>query len=304
MSRWTPRLLAPVAAIVCLPFAATAQNVAAVPTYGTVNLSAGFTPDPMIRAVTAGGNNYSTLGGCNAYIHAAAPDLDLNYQAGSYALTIEARSGTDVTLLVNAPDGSWYCDDDGGDGTNSAMTFSAPQTGQYNIWVGTFRAQSGTLPEAQIHITEMGGAASSSASNSYSSGLDVGLAANYGMVNLGANFSPDPYMRSVNAGGSVPVQDMNAGCRGFASAAPDIELNYSAGGFQLNLYAKSDQDITLIVNAPDGSWWCSDDAYGTNPHVNFSNPQSGSYDIWIGTYRSSGAMPESVLYISEAQPRW
>jgi hypothetical protein len=58
MSRWTPRLLAPVAALALLPLSAVAQNVAATPTYGTVNLSAGFTPDPQIRAVTAGGNNF------------------------------------------------------------------------------------------------------------------------------------------------------------------------------------------------------------------------------------------------------
>lgn len=302
MSRWTPRVLAPVVAIVCLPLAAIAQNVAAVPTYGTVNLAAGFTPDPQIRSVTAGGNNYTTLGGCNAYVHAAAPDLDLNYQSGSYALTINARSSQDVTLLVNTPDGQWHCDDDGGDGTDAAITFSSPQTGNYNIWVGTYRAQSGTLPEAQIYLTEMGGVGSSSVSQG--GGLDMSLNANYGNVNLSAGFSPDPYMRSVNAGGSIEVPDMGAGCRGYASAAPDIELNYTSGGYQLNLYAKSDQDITLIVNAPDGTWWCSDDANGTNPHINFTNPATGAYDIWIGTYRSSGAMPESVLYVSEAAPRW
>ncbi len=302
MSRWTSRLLAPVAALVCLPLAASAQNVAAVPTYGTVNLSAGFTPDPQIRSVSAGGNDYTTLAGCNAYIHAAAPDLDLNYSAGGFGLTIEARSGMDVTLLVNAPDGSWYCDDDGGEGTNSALTFSAPQSGQYNIWVGTFRAQAGTLPEAQIYITELGGGASTSYTPS-SGGLDWSLQPNYGTVTLGSGFSPDPYMRSISAGGSVGVPDYGSGCRGFASTAPDLDLNYTAGGYQLNIYAKSDQDVTLIVNAPDGSWWCSDDAHGTNPHVNFGSPQSGNYNVWIGTYRS-GTMPESVLYISEAAPRW
>ena len=303
MSRWTPRLLAPVAALAFLPFSAVAQNVSAVPTYGTVNLSAGFTPDPQIRSVTAGGNNYTTLGGCNAYIHAPAPDLDLNYQAGSYPLTIEARSGLDVTLLVNAPDGSWYCNDDGGEGTNAALTFSSPMSGQYNIWVGTYRAQTGTLPEAQIHLTEVGGGTSYN-SSSNGGGLVWSADPTYGTINLSAGFSPDPYMRSINAGGSVAVPDMGAGCRGFAASAPDLDLNYNAGGYQLNLYAKSGQDVTLIVNAPDGNWYCSDDANGTNPHVNFVNPQSGNYNIWIGTYRSSGQMPESVLYISEAQPRW
>lgn len=304
MSRWAPRLLMPAAVLVCLPFPVAAQNVAAVPTYGTINLSAGFSPDPQVRAVTAGGNSYTQLGGCNAYIHAAAPDLDLNYTAGSYPLTINARSGHDVTLLVNAPNGSWYCDDDGGDGTDAAITFGSPMTGQYNIWVGTYNAQSGSLPEAQIYITELGGTTSYNSNTSTSGGLDWSLAPNYETLNLAAGFNPDPQMRSINAGGSVAVADYGAGCRGYASAAPDIDLNYTAGGYQLNIYAKSNQDVTLIVNAPDGSWWCSDDAYGTNPHVNFANPRSGNYNIWIGTYRSSGTLPESVLYISEAEPRW
>ncbi|HUF13295.1 MAG TPA: hypothetical protein VMN78_09360 [Longimicrobiales bacterium] len=302
MSRWTSRLLAPVAVLACLPLSLAAQNVAAVPTYGTVNLSAGFTPDPQIRSVTAGGNDHTQLAGCNAYVHAAAPDLDLNYQAGSYALTINARSGMDVTLLVNAPDGSWSCDDDGGEGTDAAITFSAPMSGQYNIWVGTYRAQSGTLPEAQIFLTELGGTTSYDGSGGAGT-LDWSAPPTYGTVQLSAGFSPDPYLRSISAGGSQPVPDFGAGCRGFAATAPDIDLNYSAGGYQLNIYAKSGSDVTLIVNAPDGSWWCSDDASGTNPHVNFQNPQSGNYNVWIGTYRS-GTIPESVLYISEAAPRW
>lgn len=301
MSRWTSRLVAPVAVIVCLPLSLAAQNVTAVPTYGTVDLSAGFTPDPQIRSVTAGGGDHTELGGCSAYIHAAAPDLDLNYRAGSYPLTINARSGTDVTLLVNAPDGSWFCNDDGGEGTDAAITFGSPMSGQYNIWVGTYRAQSGTLPEAQIFLTEVG--STSSGGGSAGGTLDWSAPATYGVIQLNAGFSPDPHLRSISAGGSQHVPDFGAGCRGFAATAPDIDLVYNAGGYQLNIYAKSDSDITLIVNGPDGSWWCSDDVSGTNPHVNFSNPSSGTYNIWIGTYLS-GTMPESVLYISEAPPRW
>lgn len=304
MSRWTSRLLAPVAVLACLPLSLAAQNVAAVPTYGTVNLSAGFTPDPQIRAVTAGGNDYTQLAGCNAYIHAAAPDLDLEYQAGSFPLTIEARSRMDVTLLVNAPNGSWHCNDDGGEGTDAAITFSSPMSGQYNIWVGTYRAQSGTLPEAQIFLTEVSRGASHDGNVGAGGSLDWSAQPTYGTVALSAGFSPDPYMRAISAGGSQAVPDLGAGCRGYAASAPDIDLNYTAGGYQLNIYAKSGSDVTLIVNAPDGSWHCSDDAYGTNPHVSFSNPASGQYNIWIGTYRSSGAMPSSELYISEAQPRW
>lgn len=303
MSRKSQRMLSAFAVLAFVPLPAVAQNVAAAPTYGTVNLSAGFSPDPQIRSVSAGGNNYTTLAGCNAYIHAAAPDLDLNYQAGSFPLTIEARSGMDVTLLVNAPDGSWYCNDDGGNGTDALLTFASPRSGQYNIWVGTYRAQAGTLPEAQLYITELVGSGGGYSSNAGGT-LDWRAQPTYGTINLSAGFSPDPHMRSISAGGSQAVPDFGAGCRGYAATAPDLDLNYNAGGYQLNIYAKSSSDVTLIVNAPDGNWYCSDDVSGTNPHVSFSSPLSGNYNIWIGTYRSSGTLPESVLYISEAAPRW
>ena len=46
--------------------------------------------------------------------------MRLNYRAGSYPLIISVASRSDTTLVVNGPDGSWYCDDDGGNyGLNS-----------------------------------------------------------------------------------------------------------------------------------------------------------------------------------------
>ena len=131
-------------------------NWRAAPTYGTINLNAGFTPDPFVRGVAAGGANDVTLGGseCTGYIHAAAPDLDLNYQAGSYQLAIYATSNTDITLIVNAADGRWYCSDDYS-GTNPAIIFPNPPSGNYNIWIGTYRPSSSPLPESVVYISEM-----------------------------------------------------------------------------------------------------------------------------------------------------
>ena len=128
----------------------------------------------------------------------------------------------------------------------------------------------------------------------------------YGTVNLSAGFTPDPYVRSISAGGADEVALGGSECDGFIhAAAPDLDLNYQAGGYQLAIYAKSNTDVTLIVNAADGRWYCSDDYSGTNPAIIFSNPPSGNYNIWIGTYRASSTpLPESVLYISEMEPRW
>lgn len=131
-------------------------NWRAAPTYGTVTLSAGFSPDPYLRSIQAGGENEVMLSGseCSGYIHAAAPDLDLNYTAGQYPLAIYAKANTDVTLIVNAPDGRWYCSDDAS-GTNPAIVFNSPQSGYYNIWIGTYRATSTPLPESVLYISEM-----------------------------------------------------------------------------------------------------------------------------------------------------
>jgi hypothetical protein len=128
----------------------------------------------------------------------------------------------------------------------------------------------------------------------------------YGTINLAAGFSPDPFLRSIQAGGANEVDLGGSECSGYIhAAAPDLDLNYDAGQYQLVIYAKSDTDITLIVNDPSGNWFCSDDVSGTNPAITFNNPRSGNYNIWIGTYRpSSSPLPESVLYISEMAPRW
>jgi hypothetical protein len=56
----------------------SAPNWQAAPTYGTIDLDAGFTPDPYERAISAGGDDEVDLSatGCSGFIHAEAPDLD------------------------------------------------------------------------------------------------------------------------------------------------------------------------------------------------------------------------------------
>lgn len=147
------------AAVLAVSLAASsapAQNIDARPNYGTVNLRAGYTPDPHVVAVRSGGNiDASRVGSnCRGYI-SAAPDVRLVYSSGSYPLIISASSSSDTTLVVNAPDGSWHCDDDGGvNGLNPSIRFNNPGSGRYEIWVGTY-GTSDTRP-AQLHISEVG----------------------------------------------------------------------------------------------------------------------------------------------------
>jgi hypothetical protein len=150
----TTRLLAAVAMIACaLPVAA--QDYSADPTYGTVNLSSGFPEDPYGVSLSSGGSrDASNLGGnCTGYI-ANAPDVRLNYDAGSLPLYIYAGSSADTTLVINAPDGSWHCDDDSRGALDPVVYFSNPMSGQYDIWVGTYA--SNDLHRAELYLSELG----------------------------------------------------------------------------------------------------------------------------------------------------
>ncbi len=141
--------------VAILAAGASAQNYSLNPLYGTVNLSGGFTPDPYVIDVRSGGliNASQTLGGaCVGYI-AEAPDVRLNFAAGALPLIISVNSSVDTTLVINAPDGRWYCNDDGGAGTNPSIGWAAPMSGQYDIWIGTWGSAS--TAAARLHISEV-----------------------------------------------------------------------------------------------------------------------------------------------------
>jgi serine protease Do/protease YdgD len=132
-----------------------AQNFNRAPSFGTVNLSANFAPDPYAVNVTAGGTiPAERLGGsqCLGTI-ADAPDVRLNYRAGQgLPLYLSVVSNTDTTLVVNLPNGQWACNDDF-QGVNPGLIFRNPQSGQYDIWVGHYNR--GSRVPAQLRISEV-----------------------------------------------------------------------------------------------------------------------------------------------------
>ena len=125
-------------------------NWEANPSFGQIDLNAGFMPDPYVRNITAGGR-YDLAGCFNSYgwggSVASRPDFDLYWNGSSAALTIAVQSHSDTVLLINAPDGQWYYSDD-----PSAITFSNPQAGLYDIWIGAYNGSRG-IP-GQLVITE------------------------------------------------------------------------------------------------------------------------------------------------------
>jgi len=136
--------------------AVLAQDFTRNPSFGTHNLAAGFTPDPYVVNVTAGGSIAAERiggAGCVGSI-AQAPDVRVNYTAGQFPLRFMASSRADVTIVVNDPQGRWHCNDDyRGHGTDGAVLFQRPLSGQYDIWIGSYDRGSGQ--RAQLLITEV-----------------------------------------------------------------------------------------------------------------------------------------------------
>jgi len=145
-------------AVAALAGAAAAQNFALAPTFGAVALRSGFQPDPYRRPLQSGGavNAAQRSGGdCQGFI-AEAPDFRVNFTAGGTGLPLvfSVESRADTTLVINGPDGKWYCDDDSGNGElNPSFTFRAPASGQYDVWVGTYGGA--TLQPATLSVSEL-----------------------------------------------------------------------------------------------------------------------------------------------------
>ncbi len=133
---------------------------------------------------------------------------------------------------------------------------------------------------------------------------NVDLDPTYGTTELTTGFQPDPFVLQLQSGGSINAESINPGCKGFIASAPDVRINFTAGTLPLIISVASDADTTLVVNGPDGAWYCDNDSgqNGRNPSLRFSHPESGQYDIWVGTFGSATLEP-AELNVSEVQSR-
>jgi hypothetical protein len=287
-------VIAALAATLASATGAAAQDMSAPAAYGSVRLSSGFTPDPHSVSLTAGGSiDASRIGSpCTGTI-ANAPDYELTYTAGSLPLYIYVNATSDTTLVVNGPDGQWYCDDDSNGGLNPQVTFNNPASGTYDIWVGTF---SGGTATATLHISELSEDDGSDRDGGGGSSMpDASMRATYGEIVLNRAFTPDPYRVSLTAGGNVPASNISSACAGSIAVAPDYQVTYNAGSLPLAFRTESSSDTTLVINGPDGQWYCNDDGWhSNNAEVRFDKPASGVYDIWVGTY-GGGTTPANLL---------
>ncbi len=120
---------------------------------------------------------------------------------------------------------------------------------------------------------------------------------NFGTVTLTPGFMPDPHQVEGTSGGATDASTLGAGCVGFISGTPD-HLFVASGVFSnLRILARSNADVTLVVQKPDGTYLCNDDFETTNPLVEGNFP-AGTYKIWIGSYEQ-GVNSRYTLGFSE-----
>ena len=286
------------------------------PTFGTVRLRAGFTPDPHTVNVMAGGpidaerdelrNELAGKFGCVGWV-ATKPDVRLMWSGDSDELQVSFRAslGDDATLIVNLPDGTWTCDDDSGDGLDPLVAVGAPRRGQYDIWVGSY--EEGEFVEGVLSISELSAHALTGQQGIRPrTQLDVAGDPTFGTIELRPGFAPDPHMESVVSGGGIDaeLEGLPGDCIGWVAGSPDVRLMWSGSTDRLHVFFDSDSegDATLIVNLPDGAWTCDDDSGdGLDPLVAVPWPEPGQYDIWVGSYDEDGGV-EGELGFSEISP--
>ncbi len=272
----------------------------AEPSFGSVGLRAGFSPNPHATNVTGGGPvDASYLGGDCVGHATSAPDVRLTWTGVSDWLRIfvVADGAGDTTLLIRLPDGSWACNDDA-DGTtlNPMVAFHDPLPGQYDIWVGTYEANE-SVP-GTLHLTErdLGPTSVGAPGDGDAELVDTTAEPAFGAVALRAGFTLNPDITNILGGGPVDVSYLGGDCVGHADPPPDVRLTWSGASDWLRIFfnADADEDTTLLVNLPDGTWTCNDDAGSLDPSITLRNPLEGGYNVWVGSYQTNEPIPGTL----------
>jgi len=111
---------------------------------------------------------------------------------------------------------------------------------------------------------------------------------------------PDPSTANGTSGGSTDASTVNPDCNGWIAGTPDHLLVVGADFGNLRVMAHAttaNDDVTLVVQKPDGSYLCNDDTDGLDPVVTGAFP-AGTYKIWVGSYEH-GANEAYRLGVSE-----
>ena len=124
--------------------------------FGRRAINGGFMPDPFTTTITSGGNidasSLSLAPGCRGFV-TAQPDFIVDYTNAASFVRFYNVAGGDTTLVINDARGNWHCNDDSFGGLNPTVDIANPPSGQYDIWVGSYRANENI--RGTLHVTEL-----------------------------------------------------------------------------------------------------------------------------------------------------
>jgi serine protease Do len=319
--------------------ALAAQSVlqpGAEPEFGIVSIAPGFAPDPLrVPAMTGGGDidavNRQLGPDCAGFI-TAAPDVRLTVSAELPLLRlifIADAITTDTTLIVRAPDGAFWCNNNSSGLFNPMVSISAAAPGDYAVWVGGFTpdvpvfgelfvtarddARPGStglvLPVATTVPTPVP-AGLMTPTPLPGTFLDPSRTPAHADVALAHGFLPDPFWTVVIGGGELAAPPLDTGnpatsqCAGYVTSEPDMRLNWAgvSPGLRFHLLPSDEfTDAALIVHTPDGRWLCNTTfAPGyTDPSVVIDDPAEGVYTVWAANQSTYGARFTAALFATE-----
>ncbi len=247
----------------------------------------------------------------------AAPSFAFDLAAGTPYLRLFFVGTGDPALIIQMPDGLWYCDDDSFDTDYPTVTILGNlSAGVVRAWIGSYTASD--RPVGALSITRGNANPRDPARAARfvvpaiptpSVGaiafvqtpitLELDAPPNAGSMTLETGFQPDPQTLSAFAGGSVDATPLGADCAGYITPAPDMRLEWGGSGGLLRVFFVGDGDTTLVMRAPDGRFLCSDDAFGLlTPAIDLASAPAGIYLIWLGSIADTLTVPGS-LYVTE-----
>lgn len=115
----------------------------------------------------------------------------------------------------------------------------------------------------------------------------------YIVINPAAGFPLDPFLVSLQAGGTVTATTLTEGCTGYVSANPAVTVDYKGSADLLRAFFYSDGDTTLVVETPDGDILCNDNTSQLvlDPTIEITQPVKGPYSVWVGSASAKDLVP-------------
>jgi hypothetical protein len=124
----------------------------------------------------------------------------------------------------------------------------------------------------------------------------------YLTLDMEAGFALDPFLVSLNGGGEMDASTLNESCVGYVNDQPVLTAHWKGAVDALRVFFYSDSDSTLVVQQPDGTYLCADDAADNvlDPEITITQPITGTYKLWIGSFDENQLIPG--LLVVTARP--